>query len=322
MIITVTLNAAIDKSLSVPNFRLGRRHRTVEQTTMPGGKGVNVARTLKTLGQPVIATGFAGGATGTRIVEQLTEESILNDFVRIREESRTNTAVLDPTNGEQTEINERGPHVSPAEVELFQDKLLYLARGADIVVFAGSLPRGVEPGVYAALIRELRKLGVTTMIDADGEPMRLAVRAEPDVISPNVLEAEELVGHEFNDEEDRAIAVRELVQLGPKEAIMTLPDGCVASILEEHGSGPGVLHRVWIEEREPVAPVGSGDAFLAGVVAARYSGEPPAECLRFGVACGAESTQRLGAGLIDPREVERLRSETVVQRLELPAEVP
>ncbi len=91
VIITVTLNAAIDKSLSVPNFRLGRRHRTVEQRTMPGGKGVNVARTLKTLGQPVIATGFAGGATGTRIVEQLTAESILNDFVRIGEESRTNT---------------------------------------------------------------------------------------------------------------------------------------------------------------------------------------------------------------------------------------
>ena len=318
MIITVTLNAAIDKSLSVPNFRLGRRHRTVEQTTMPGGKGVNVARTLKTLGQPVIATGFAGGATGTRIVEQLTEESILNDFVRIREESRTNTAVLDPTNGQQTEINERGPAVSAKEVELFHDKLLYLARGADVVVFAGSLPRGVEPDVYATLIRECRKLGVTTIIDADGEPMRLAVRAEPDVISPNVLEAEELAGHEFNDEEDRAHAVRELVQLGPKEAIMTLPDGCVASVVENGGRG---LYRIWIEPREPVAPVGSGDAFLAGFVAARYSGEPPAECLRFGVACGAESTQRLGAGLIDPRQVERLRAETTVERLELPAEV-
>ena len=96
MIITVTLNAAIDKSLSVPNFRLGRRHRSVEQTTLAGGKGVNVARALKTLGQPVIATGLAGGATGTRLVEQLTAESILNDFVRIRDESRTNTAVHDP----------------------------------------------------------------------------------------------------------------------------------------------------------------------------------------------------------------------------------
>jgi 1-phosphofructokinase len=318
MIITVTLNAAIDKSLSVPNFRLGRRHRTVEQTTMPGGKGVNVARTLKTLGQPVIATGFAGGATGTRIVETLTEESILNDFVRIREESRTNTAVLDPTNGEQTEINERGPAVSAKEVELFRDKLLYLARGADVVVFAGSLPRGVDTAIYAELIRDLHKLDVTTIIDADGEPMRQAVRAEPDVISPNVLEAEELVGHEFNDDEDRAIAVRELVQLGAREAIMTLSDGCIASVLVD---GHSALHRVWIEPREAVAPVGSGDAFLAGFVAARYTGTPPGDCLKFGVACGAESTQRLGAGLIDPREVERLMSQIDVERVELPAEV-
>src|SRR2546421_4515120 len=176
MIITVTLNAAIDKSLSVPNFQLGRRHRTVEQRTMAGGKGVNIARTLKELGQPVIATGFTGGATGTRIVERLTEESILNDFVRIREESRTNTSVLDPTTGEQTEINERGPAVSPQEIELFHDKLLYLAKGASICVFAGSLPRGVEPDIYGGLIRDVRKLGVTTMIDSEGEPLRHAVR--------------------------------------------------------------------------------------------------------------------------------------------------
>ena len=134
MIITVTLNAAIDKTLAVPNFRLGRRHRAVEQTAMAGGKGVNVARALRALGQPVIATGIAGGPTGTRIVEHLTEEGILNDFVRIREESRTSTAVVDPTNGEQTEINEHGPHVTEAELELFVDKLLYLAKGAAVCV--------------------------------------------------------------------------------------------------------------------------------------------------------------------------------------------
>ena len=150
MIITVTLNAAIDKTLAVPNFRLGRRHRTVEQTTMAGGKGVNVARALKTLGQPVIATGFAGGPTGTRIVEQLTEESILNDFVRIREESRTSTAVVDPTNGEQTEINERGPEVSEAELELFVDKLLYLAKGAGVCVFSGACRAACRPSCTRA----------------------------------------------------------------------------------------------------------------------------------------------------------------------------
>lgn len=319
MIITVTLNAAIDKSLSVPNFRLGRRHRTVEQRTMAGGKGVNIARTLKALGQPVIATGFAGGATGTHIVEQLTEESILNDFVRIREESRTNTSVLDPTTGEQTEINERGPEVSVSEVELFRDKLLYLARGAAIVVFAGSLPRGVEPDLYAGLIHDLERLEVTTVIDTDGEPLRQAARAEPHVVSPNVLEAEELVGHEFAGEEERLQVVREIAAIGPREAIMTLPDGCIAQVLID---GQPQAKRARIEQRaEPIARRGSGDAFLAGYVAARYEGRAPDHCLRLGVACGAESTGRLEAGLIDPREARRLMGDVELSPVELPAQV-
>src|ERR671923_535510 len=262
MIITVTLNTAIDKTLSVPNFRLGRRHRTVEQTTMPGGKGVNVARVLKMLGAPVIATGLAGGPTGTRIVEQLTQMSVLSDFVRIREESRTNTAVIDPTTGEQTEINERGPRVSEQEIELFVDKLLYLARGASMCVFAGSLPRNVEIDVYAGLIRELRRLGVATIVDTDGDPLRRAVRAEPDVISPNVLEAEELVGHEFNDAEDHVIAVREMLELGAREAIMTMPDGCYAMMRSDEPQGGPILLRVRVPPGriEPRPTVGSGDA--------------------------------------------------------------
>ncbi len=318
MIITVTLNAAIDKSLSVPNFRLGRRHRTVEQRTIAGGKGVNIARTLKALGQPVIATGFAGGATGTHIVEQLTEESILNDFVRIREESRTNTSVLDPTNGQQTEINERGPSVSEREVELFHDKLLYLALGAAIVVFAGSLPRGVEPDLYAALIGELEGMDVTTVIDTDGEPLRHAVRAEPDVVSPNMLEAEELVGHEFSGEAERSLVVREIAALGAREAIMTLPDGCFAQVLVD---GQSRLKRARIEPREPIAKSGSGDAFLAGYLAARYEGRAPDQCLRFGVACGAESTGRLGAGLIDPRVARRLMGDVELSVIEMERKV-
>lgn len=323
MIITVTLNTAIDKTLSVPNFRLGRRHRTVEQTTMPGGKGVNVARVLKTLGAPVIATGLVGGATGSRIVDQLTQLSVLSDFVRIREESRTNTAVIDPTTGEQTEINERGPKVSEQESELFVDKLLYLAKGASLCVFAGSLPRDVDIDLYAGLIRELRRLGVATVVDTDGDPLRRAVRAEPDVISPNVLEAEELVGHEFNDDQDRVIAAREMTELGAREAIMTMPDGCFAHMVPQEPSADPSVYRVRVPGGaiEPRATVGSGDAFLAGFVASRYVGRPTAECLAFGVACGAESTQHLGAGLVDPDRVERLLGEIELERPELPAEV-
>ncbi len=318
MIITVTLNAALDKTLEVPNFTPGRRHRTVDQTTMPGGKGVNVARAIKRLGRPVIATGLAGGATGTRIVEALNNESILNAFVRIREESRTNTAVIDPTTGLHTEVNERGPEISPQELELFRDKLLYLAQGASMCVFAGSLPRGVEPDVYGELIRDVHKLGVTTVLDTEGEQLRLGVRAEPDIVSPNELEAEELVGHEFNDDDDRAEAVVEMTRLGAREAIMTVPDGCYARVLDE---GSPSLVRVRVEEQEARSPIGAGDAFLAGFVAARYSGQRAVEALRFGVACGAESTQHFGAGMIEPSRVDRLRAEVQVEELEVAAEI-
>jgi 1-phosphofructokinase family hexose kinase len=320
MIITVTLNAAIDKTLAVPNFRLGRRHRAVEQTSMAGGKGVNVARALKALGQPVIATGVAGGPTGTRIIEQLTEEAILNDFVRIREESRMSTAVVDPTSGEQTEINEKGPEVSQSELELFVDKLLYLAQGAALCVFSGSLPRGVAPDLYAQLVEKLHRLDVITVLDSEGEPLRHATRAAPSVVTPNELEAEELVGHEFSDDEDRRTAIREIVEMGAAEAIMTLPDGCLA--LAGHNgdqANPRRLFRATLEPLEPVSSVGSGDAFLAGYVAARYDRRSEEECLRFGVACGAESTQHFGAGVLDPRAVERLTHE--VQCVEEPAPV-
>jgi len=323
MIITVTLNAAIDKTLAVPNFRLGRRHRAVEQTSMAGGKGVNVARALKSLDQPVIATGFAGGPTGTRIIEQLTDEHILNDFVRIREESRMSTAVVDPTSGEQTEINERGPSVSDGELELFVDKLLYLARGAALCVFSGSLPRGVDPGLYARLVVELRKLGVVSVVDAEGEAMRLATRAGPDVVSPNEIEAEELVGHEFADADDRATAVQQIVGMGAHEAIMTMPDGCLAYLgSDTDATRPRELCRATLDPLEPRSTVGSGDAFLAGWVAARYDDKPAHECLRFGVACGAESVQHFGAGVINRREVQRLLGEVELETVDQSALSP
>jgi len=266
----------------------------------------------------VIATGLAGGATGNMIVDALNDEAILNGFVRIREESRTNTAVLDPTTGVHTEINERGPAVSAHDLELFRDKLLYLAKGASMCVFAGSLPRGVPPDVYAGLIRELKKQNVITIVDTEGEPLRLAARAEPDLISPNELEAEELVGHEFNDIDDRAQAVVEMTRLGPADAIMTVSDGCYAFVLDGGGQG---LYRVRIEEQEARSTIGSGDAFLAGYIAARYQKRPPIECLRYGVACGAESVQHFGAGLIDPSAVDRLLPEVELEHLQVGAEI-
>src|SRR5207302_4444105 len=133
-------------------------------------------------------------------------------------------------------------------------------------VFAGSLPRGVEPDIYGELIREVHKLGVTTVLDTDGEPLRLGVRAEPDIVSPNELEAEELVGHEFNDDDDRAESVVEITRLGAREAVMTVADGCYARVLED---GSPALLRLQIEGLEARSTTGAGASFLAWSVPAR-----------------------------------------------------
>jgi 1-phosphofructokinase/tagatose 6-phosphate kinase len=318
VILTVTLNAAIDRTVAVPNFHLGHRHRAVEARTVAGGKGVNVARALKLLGRPVIATGLAGGPSGTRILERLAEESILNAFTRIAEESRTNLAVIDPTSGQQTEINERGPSVSPEEVDLFVDKLLYLAQGAEFCVVAGSVPPGVDADIYERLIGELRALGVPTLLDTDGEPMRLGLRAGPDVVAPNELEAEQAVGHEFGDAGDLALGLSGLIEMGAREAIVTRENGCVAIVGE---NGDRRRFEVEIEPLEPISTVGSGDAFVAGYISARFQGAPTTDSLAYGVACGAESTQHFGAGTIDPDEVERLLDRVEVRELEVPATV-
>jgi 1-phosphofructokinase family hexose kinase len=318
MILTVTLNAAIDRTVAVPNFRLGHRHRAVESRTVAGGKGINVARALKMLGRPVIATGFAGGPTGNRLLEQLRKEAVLTDFTRIAAETRINLAVIDPTSGEQTEINERGPAVSPEEVEAFVRRVGYLADGAKLCVLAGTLPPGAGDDLYARLVKDLGERGLPVVLDAEGSAMLAGLRAGASIVTPNEREAEELVGQEFADRDDLIQGLAELVRLGAGEAAITRPDGCVAVI------GDGAEQRfleVRTEPLDPVSTVGSGDAFLAGYVAARYDGRAADECLAYGVACGAESTQHFGAGTVDLNQVERLLGEVHVQDLEVPAEV-
>jgi 1-phosphofructokinase/tagatose 6-phosphate kinase len=162
----------------------------------------------------------------------------------------------------------------------------------------------------------MRRLDVTTVLDSEGEPLLVATRKGPDVVTPNELEAEGLVGREFSDADDRRRALEEMVELGAREGVMTLSDGCMAVLGE---GGDRQLFRATLEPLEPVSSVGSGDAFLAGFVAARYSGRDDEDSLRFAVACGAESTQHFGAGQVEQREVERLLPEVRLEKLGAPA---
>ena len=319
MILTVTLNAAIDRTVAVPNFRLGRRHRAVESRTVAGGKGINVARALSLLGRPVIATGFVGGPTGTRVLEQLHEESVLTDFTRIAAETRINLAVIDPTSGEQTEINERGPAVSPEEVKRLFERIGYLAGGAKICVLAGSLPPGAGDDLYARLIDDLCRRGVPVVLDAEGEAM-LAGRPRRRLDGDPERARGRGAGRPGVRRPRRPRPGPAGAGPARRRARRRSPGPTAASPRSARASERRLLE-VHTEPLEPVSTVGSGDAFLAGYVAARYEGRSPEECLAYGVACGAESTQHFGAGTVDRNQVERLLGEVSVHDLEVPAEV-
>jgi 1-phosphofructokinase/tagatose 6-phosphate kinase len=262
---------------------------------------------------PVVATGLAGGRTGTRVVEELTGEAILNDFVRIRDESRTSTLVVDPTSGRQTEINEWGPKVSEAELGMLMDKLRYLSRGADAVVFAGSLPRGVGDTFYADAARELARRNVRVVLDAEGEPLRLGVDAEPWLVSPNQHEAEQLVGQELNDDEDFLMALDAIAELGARNVLVTLESGGFALVREDRQVR---RYRAVVPRLEPVSEVGAGDAFLAQWLTSVLDGAPAADALRLAAATGAASVLDVGAGRFDPAEAKRLAAAVDVHELE------
>ncbi len=313
MIVTVTMNAAIDRTLTVPNFQRGQRHRASDGLTLAGGKGINIARALKRFGVPVVATGLAGGQTGTRIVEALTAEAILNDFVRIEGESRTSTAIVDPTGGSYTEVNEWGPQVDDDELETMLEKLTYLSRGADYVIFAGSLPRGIEDGFYAEAIRELNRRGVLTVLDSEGEPLRLGTQAEPFLVSPNEREAEGLVGQEFHDDDDFLTGLDAIAELGARNVLITRESGCWAFLRSEREPR---RFRALAPRIDPVSAVGSGDVLLAGFVAARLEERSDEEALRAAVAAGAASTMQIGAGRFEPRDAGQLVTGVNVADLE------
>jgi 1-phosphofructokinase family hexose kinase len=313
LIVTVTLNAAIDRTLTVPNFQLGQRHRASQGLTLAGGKGINVARALKRLDVPVVATGLAGGRTGTRIVEELTSEAILNDFVRIGDESRTSTAVVDPTTAKYTEINEWGPQVSEEELAMLLDKISYLARGADMVVFAGTLPRAVDESFYANAIRDLNRRHVRAVLDSEGQPLRLGVEAEPYLVTPNQSEAEALVGQEFSDDEDYLMALDRITDMGARNVLVTAEARSFGLFREDRKR---LVFRADAPELEPVSAVGSGDVLLAAFLAARVSERSLEDSLRQAVAAGAASTLEVGAGRFEPREASRLLGSVEVRELE------
>ncbi|MEU3333520.1 1-phosphofructokinase family hexose kinase [Streptomyces sp. NPDC002144] len=306
MILTVTLNTALDITYRVRALRPHSSHRVTDVTERPGGKGLNVARVLAALGHEVTVTGFTGGATGRTVREQLTATPALVDaLVPVAGPTRRTIAVVDTTSGDTTQLNEPGPTVTPAEWSAFQDVYEDLLSSMSAVALCGSLPPGVPVGAYAVLVRLARAAGVPVLLDTSGEPLRRGVAARPDLIKPNADELAELTGsHEplrATQDARRRGATAVVTSLGSDGLLAATPEG------RWRATPPTHLHG---------NPTGAGDSAVAGLLSGLVEQLPWPARLSRAVALSAATVLAPVAG-----EFDRAAYEELVGRVAVTGEV-
>lgn len=280
MIVTVTPNPVLDRTLTVPDIEFNTVLRTQDVRSDWGGKGFNVSRTLQVLGTESLALGFVGGATGDMLAQGLHGLGIATDFVRIAGETRTNIVITAAGSNQHIKVNEAGPKISDAEQAMFFARVRRRVSPGDICVMAGSLPPGLPASFYADLIVMLNEIGAISALDASGEALRLGWMAGPTVVKPNALEASDILGVPVNSTDDAVHAAKALLAHGVETAAISLgADGLV--LVQDDivvvATPPPIVER---------NAVGAGDALAAGLVWALEQGLEPAEVARWGVAAG------------------------------------
>jgi tagatose 6-phosphate kinase len=310
MILCLNANAAIDRTILVPGFRLGQIHRPERVLLLPGGKGINVARGLHTLGEEPRVAGWAGGFAGQFIAAGLGKEGIPADFTWCDFESRTCLSILDPLTGELTELYETGEPVPPSKMKELKEQFSRLLRGAAWVALSGSLAPGVPAGFYADLLEQAAAAGVSAALDCRGELLRLGLeRGRPLLVKPNLVEFEELLGCHLEGLERQCAAALDAARRYDVTILLSLgAQGALAACGGE----------AWQAVPPPVpiaSAVGSGDALLAGVIHGLTRAHPVPEALRRGVAAGTANALTLGAGRFTRAEFDRILSGVQLRRL-------
>lgn len=303
MILTVTPNAAVDKTFRVEGFRLDRVHRPAAAHTVAGGKGINVARVYRTLGGDSVNTGFLGGVQGQIVTRALAAEKLTNQFVPCEGETRLCIAVIDPETGTQTEINESGPEISVRSVShlLRCVQSLVSQQKFDFIVLSGSLPPGAPDSLYAEMIGLAKASGLRAVLDTSGRALAEGIAATPWMVKPNRVELESVIGAPLSGPDDCHKAAERLqaggidvvaATLGAEGAILVTESGCLRS------TPPPI---------EFASAVASGDAFLAAFLWAWSYGAPAEDAehaLRLATGAGAANAAVIGAGFCSRESID------------------
>ena len=308
MILIVNLNLAVDHIVEVDELQPGAVQRSSSARRQAGGKGVNVARVLKTLGESFLLTGFLGGRAGELIAEGLRAESLVSECTPIHAESRTCLILHDRRRREQTVINDPGPAISEAEIRAFTATYAHALPRAEWVIITGSLPPDLPADTYAELIQLAHSGGRRVLLDCAGASLRHALRAYPYLVKINATETAELLGEDVSDFAAAARAARSLCEMGAESAMVTLG---------EQGAVFDVAGDQFVLQAPRVAAqnsVGSGDAALAGLAAGLRRGWPPARIAALAVAAGAANALH-GAGQCSAQEIAGLLDQVKVDQV-------
>ena len=306
MIVTVTMNPAIDKTVDIDRLQHGGLNRIQKVEYDAGGKGINVSKTIQELGGTSVATGFLGGNAGRTIESVLNEKGIQNDFIMVDGETRTNTKVFEQT-GEVTEL---GPMISDGQIGQLMEKLEGYANAQTLFILAGSIPNGVDKGIYGEITRRVHAHGAKVLLDADGELFRNALDAGPDMIKPNRVELEEYAGFDYR------ASVEELL-----ETAKSLKGKGIGTVAVSMGKSGAMFVRDGYEVKCPAltvrahSTVGAGDAMVAALAYAWDQQLDNEQTVRMCIATSAGAVTTIGTKPPTRALVDELMEQVVIEKI-------
>lgn len=309
MILTVTLNAAIDKRYVVENYQVGEVNRVKECAYVAGGKGLNVSKTAAIAGAEVLATGFVGGHAGAYITEAVEKQGVATDFIQVKGESRSCINIYDTVNKTQTEFLEPGVVVSEEEQRAFYLKFDQLLAKCDVVAMSGSVPKGIGTDMYPKLVAMAKAAGKKIIVDTSGALLEETVKAKPNMVKPNIDEIRLLTGKQILGREELIEAGIELQKSGIERVVISLgADGSLMFVEE------GVYQAV-VPKIDAVNTVGCGDCMTAGFAISFEQGMSPEEALRFASATSAASAMREETGYFETEDMKALFDQIEIKKL-------
>ena len=309
MILTVTMNAAIDKRYVVDGFQEGEVNRVVSCNYTPGGKGLNVSKPAAIAGAEVVATGLAGGYAGGYIVNALKEFGIKSDFYLLDRESRSCINIWDTQKQKQTEFLEPGFVVTKAEFQSFMEKYEQLVQKAGVVSISGSVPKGLDGTAYQEIVAAAKKAGKKVILDTSGKLLNMGIEAKPTMVKPNIDEIRMLTGSRCDSQEELIAAAREIHQAGIEVVVISL--GGDGSLLV---CGEGV-YRAVVPKIDAVNTVGCGDSMIAGFAIGFERGLSITETHKLASAISAAAAMREETGFFVMEDMEKIASQISIQKI-------